>query len=76
MKIKMKNKIGEELSLPFVNLTLYGWDDRKFEKEYLRKLERNFEGGVISESKTVDSNYFILFSYFSFSFILFLFLET
>ena len=20
---------------------LYGWDDRKFEKEYLRKLERN-----------------------------------
>ena len=76
MKIKMKNKIGEELSLLFVNLTLYGWDDRKFEKEYLRKLERNFEGGVISESKTVDSNYFILFSYFSFSFILFLFLET
>ena len=22
---------------------LYGWDDRKFEKEYLRKLERNWQ---------------------------------
>ena len=22
---------------------LYGWDDEKFEKEYLRKLERNWQ---------------------------------
>ena len=22
---------------------LYGWDDRKFEEEYLRKLERNWQ---------------------------------
>ena len=52
---------------------LYRWDDGKFEEEYLRKLERNLKGGVMSRMKEVDLN----FSYFYFlfnlcSFILFL----
>ena len=31
----------EELPGKFTAKMLYGWNDRKFEKEYLRKLERN-----------------------------------
>jgi len=31
-----------ELSGKFMAKMLYGWDDGKFEKEYLRKLERNW----------------------------------
>jgi len=31
----------EELPGKFTVKMLYGWNDRKFEKEYLRKLERN-----------------------------------
>ena len=31
-----------ELPGKFTAKMLYGWDDRKFEKEYLRKLERNW----------------------------------
>ena len=30
-----------ELPGKFTMKMLYGWDDRKFEKEYLKKLERN-----------------------------------
>ena len=30
-----------ELSGKFMAKMLYGWDNRKFEEEYLRKLERN-----------------------------------
>ena len=31
-----------ELPGKFTAKMLYGWDNRKFEKEYLRKLERNW----------------------------------
>jgi len=31
-----------ELSEKFIAKILYSWDDRKFEEEYLRKLERNW----------------------------------
>jgi len=32
----------EELLGKFMAKMLYGWDNGKFEKEYLRKLERNW----------------------------------
>ena len=32
----------EELLEKFMAKILYGWDDGKFEKEYLKKLERNW----------------------------------
>jgi len=32
-----------ELPEKFMAKILYGWDDGKFEKEYLRKLERNWQ---------------------------------
>ena len=31
-----------ELPGKFMAKMLYGWDDRKFEEEYLKKLERNW----------------------------------
>jgi len=31
-----------ELLGKYIAKTLYGWDDRKFEDKYLRKLERNW----------------------------------
>ena len=31
-----------ELPGKFIAKMLYGWDDRKFEEEYLKKLERNW----------------------------------
>jgi len=31
-----------ELPGKFIAKMLYGWDNRKFEEEYLRKLERNW----------------------------------
>jgi len=30
-----------ELLGKYIEKLLYGWDDKKFEEEYLRKLERN-----------------------------------
>ena len=38
MKIKMKNKIEEELSLPFVNLTLVAF---KYQRQKSIELTRN-----------------------------------
>jgi len=32
-----------ELLGKFIAKILYGWDNRKFEEEYLRKLERNWQ---------------------------------
>ena len=32
-----------ELQGKFIAKMLYGWDNEKFEKEYLRKLERNWQ---------------------------------
>ena len=32
-----------ELLGKFIAKMLYGWDDKKFEEEYLRKLERNWQ---------------------------------
>jgi len=32
-----------ELSGKFTTKMLYGWDDGKFEEEYLKKLERNWK---------------------------------
>ena len=31
-----------ELPGKYIAKLLYGWDDRKFEEEYLRKLEKNW----------------------------------
>jgi len=53
---------------------LYGWDDRKFEDEYLKKLKRNgsqflwrrnLEGGIMSESQTIDFIFYFLFYFIS-----------
>ena len=33
----------EELLGKYIKKMLYSWNDRKFEDEYLRKLERNWE---------------------------------
>ena len=45
-KMKMNTKGEEfrrmELPVKYTAKLLYSWDDRKFEKEYLRKLERNW----------------------------------
>ena len=32
----------EELPERYMAKLLYGWDDKKFDKEYLKKLERNW----------------------------------
>ena len=37
-----RNFRREELPGRFMVRTLYGWDDGKFEEEYLKKLERNW----------------------------------
>ena len=42
MAEKKDFKRGELLG-KFIAKMLYGWDDGKFEKEYLRKLERNWQ---------------------------------
>ena len=51
MEIRKQEKIEEaedrdfrrgELPGKFMAKMLYGWDDRKFEDEYLKKLERNW----------------------------------
>ena len=45
-KIKLNPEVEEfkrmELPGKCMAKLLYGWDDGKFEKEYLRKLERNW----------------------------------
>ena len=50
IEIRKQEKIEEaenrdfrrgELLEKFTAKMLYGWDDRKFEEEYLKKLERN-----------------------------------
>ena len=33
----------EELPEKYIMKMLYGWNDRKFEKEYLKKLEKNWQ---------------------------------
>ena len=67
----------KELLGRYIAKILYGWDNKKFEEEYSRKLERNWQKWklvsledkpwrkVISELKTIDSIYF----HFNFSFI-------
>ena len=51
VKVKRQEKIDmaekrdfrrKELSGKFTAKMLYGWDDGKFEEEYLKKLERNW----------------------------------
>jgi len=34
---------GGELPGKFTAKMLYGWDDRRFEEEYLKKLEKNWQ---------------------------------
>ena len=45
-KIKLNLRVEgfKRMELPgrYMAKLLYGWDNRKFEKEYLRKLERNW----------------------------------
>jgi len=52
MEIRKQEKIEEvedrdfkrgELLGKFMAKMLYGWDDRRFEEEYLRKLEKNWQ---------------------------------
>ena len=40
-RIEEKDFRKRELLEKYIAKMLYGWDDGKFEKEYLRKLERN-----------------------------------
>ena len=40
--IEKKNFRRKELLRKYTAKMLYGWDDGKFEEEYLRKLERNW----------------------------------
>ena len=40
--VEEKDFRKEELLVKFTAKILYGWNDRKFEEEYLRKLERNW----------------------------------
>ena len=39
--VKEKDIRRRELLEKFMAKMLYGWDNRRFEEEYLRKLERN-----------------------------------
>ena len=71
---------------------MYGWNNRKFENEYLERLERNWnrwkgrdkkiwdeekgsfrsrnlEKKVISELQSLDLTFFLIFLYFSVSFL-------
>jgi len=58
-KIEKKEKEDEyrrmELLVKYTARLLYGWDDKEFEEEYLRKLEKNWkkwkENRQIDESK-------------------------
>ena len=80
-RIEKKNFKREKLSGKYMVKMLYGWNDGKFEEEYLRKLERNWQKWksvslkeklwrrVMSKLKAVDS------IYFHFPFFLFLFLK-
>jgi len=52
IEIRKQKKIEEaedrdfkrgELPEKFMAKMLYGWDDRRFEEEYLRKLEKNWQ---------------------------------
>ena len=40
-KAKRRGFRREELPEKYIAKMLYGWENRKFEKEYLRKLKRN-----------------------------------
>jgi len=42
-KMEEKDFRRGELPEKYIVKMLYGWDDGKFEKEYLRKLERNWQ---------------------------------
>ena len=42
-RIEEKDFKRRELLGKYMAKMLYRWDDRKFEKEYLRKLERNWQ---------------------------------
>jgi len=41
--IEKKNFKRGELPRKYMAKMLYGWDNEKFEEEYLRKLERNWQ---------------------------------
>ena len=41
--VKERNFRRRELLGKFMAKMLYGWNDRKFEEKYLRKLERNWQ---------------------------------
>jgi len=42
-RMKEKDFRRGELLGKYIAKMLYGWDDGKFEEEYLRKLERNWQ---------------------------------
>ena len=42
-KTKERNSKRRELPGKYMVKILYGWDNRKFENKYLKKLERNWQ---------------------------------
>jgi len=63
-----------ELLEKYIVKILYRWSDRKFKVKYFKKLERNLEGGIISELKIVNLVFLFFSSIFYFLFY-FLFLD-
>ena len=47
----------EELPGKYMAKLLYGWDDKKFEDEYLKKLEKNWKRW--KEDKQIDENKYL-----------------
>jgi len=42
LNLEAKEFRREELPGRYMTKLLYGWDDKKFEEEYLKRLERNW----------------------------------
>jgi len=56
-KVERKEYRRIELSGKYMAKLLYGWDDKKFEEEYLRKLEQNWKRW--KEDKQIDENEYL-----------------
>ena len=57
-----------ELPGKFMAKMLYGWNNGKFEEEYLRKLERNLKGGGNVKNERSGLKLFLFLFSFQFSF--------
>ena len=56
-KVERKKYRRIELSGKYMAKLLYGWDDKKFEEEYLRKLEQNWKRW--KKDKQIDENEYL-----------------